>query len=47
MFNTTHFDLLRLNCGYHENAALSFKFGAISATTVCLIGYLLYNWPVS
>jgi hypothetical protein len=41
---STHVELPRLDCDYNVNTALSFKTGAIGATTVCAIGYLLYVW---
>lgn len=41
---STPFALPRLDCDYHVNAALSFKFGAIAATTVSAIACLLYTW---
>jgi hypothetical protein len=41
---STHVELPHLDCDYNVNIALSFKIGAIAATTVCAIGYVVYLW---
>ena len=41
---STHIELPRMDLGCQMNSVLSFTVGALSATTVCAIGYLLYTW---
>jgi hypothetical protein len=41
---STHIELPRMDLGCEMNSVLSFTVGALSATTVCAIGYLLYTW---
>jgi hypothetical protein len=41
---TTHFELPRMDLGCQMNSVLSFTVGSLSATAVCAIGYLVYNW---
>ena len=40
----TYVELPRLDHGCNMNSVLSFTVGALSATAVCAVGYLLYNW---
>jgi hypothetical protein len=41
---TTHVPLPRMDYHYGEGSAMSFRAGALIATTLCAFGYLLYNW---
>lgn len=41
---STHFPLARMDYGCGEGSAFSFTTGALIATTVCAIGYLIYNY---
>jgi hypothetical protein len=44
----THYvELPRMNLGCQMNSVLSFTVGALSATTACTIGYILYSWLVA
>lgn len=40
----THVELPRMDLGCEMNSVLSFTVGVLSATAVCAIGYLVYNW---
>ena len=41
---STHIELPRFDLGCQMNSVWSFTAGALSATTVCAIGYVLYSW---
>lgn len=41
---STHVELPRMDLDCHMNSVLSFTVGALSATAVCAIGYLIYTW---
>lgn len=41
---STHVELPRFDLECRMNSVLSFTVGALSATTVCAIGYLVYSW---
>lgn len=40
---STRIELPRLDYGCNMNSVLSFTVGALSATAVCAVGYLVYN----
>jgi len=41
---STHVELPRWDAGCTMNSVLSFTVGMLSATAVCAIGYLVYNF---
>ncbi len=41
---STHVELPRFDYGCNMNSVLSFTVGAVSASAVCAVGYLVYTW---
>ena len=41
---TTHVALPRIDYGCTMNSVLSFTVGAVTASAVCAVGFLIYQW---